>query len=239
VKPSNRNNGIPFSGKNSKLHCLITGFDTFAGSTYNVSQAVVESLPKRVKLPQQKGDVNLNTLVLPTCGDLAWKELKKRLDKLPRQSVVILTGMAAPRPNISVERFALNIKDYRVMDNAGCLVNGQEIAARGPAALKATLDPKAIVEHVLKKGLCAEVSNFCGTFVCNEIYFQGLRYQKSKGLPHILVFVHLPLPVHYGKRLRMQGASRFHKLSRNKSNQLLAMQKALLEIAKFLLQQVS
>lgn len=206
---------------------------------YNVSQTVVESLPKKVKLPQKGDEIDLDTLVLPTCGDLAWKELKKRLDKLPRKSVVILTGMASPRPNISVERFALNIKDYRVKDNAGCLINGKEISPRGPAALKTTPDPKAIVEHLLKKGLCAEVSNFCGTFVCNEIYYQGLRYQKSKGFPHILVFIHLPLPADYGKRLRMQGASRFHKLTRSKSNQLLAMQKALLEIALFLLKQVS
>lgn len=219
---------------------MITGFDAFAGDSFNPSQVIVESLPERVKLPGKGGVVPVDKLILPTCGDLAWEKLKVRLEKLPKKSksVVILTGLAALRPSICVERFALNIKDYRIKDNAGCLIIGEEIDPRGVAALRTAVETKAVVKHVLRKGLCAEVSNYCGTFVCNEIYFQGLRFQKSKGFPHALVFVHFPLPADYGKRLRKQGAKRFHKLSRSKSNQLLAMQKTLLEIAQFLLKQV-
>jgi len=239
VKPSDQKTGTANSGKGNKLHCLITGFDAFGGDAFNPSQAIVESLPETIKSPGKGGVVPVDKLVLPTCGDLAWRKLKGRLQKLPKKSksVVILTGLAALRPKISVERFALNIKDYRVKDNAGCLINGEAIDPRGPAALRTPADVKAIVKHVFSKGLFADVSNSCGTFVCNEIYFQGLRFQKAKGFPHALVFVHFPWPGKYRKRSGKQGASRVQKLTGSQSKQLLAMQKTLIEIAQFLLKQ--
>jgi pyroglutamyl-peptidase len=236
VKPSGQKFRSAVNGKRRELYCLITGFDAFAGDQFNPSQAIVESLPESLDLPGQDAVIQLAGLVLPTCGNKAWKKLKKSLEKLPRnsQSVVILTGLAAIRPNISIERFALNIRDYRIKDNAGHMINGKDIDRNGPDALRTQINLEGVIKQVRRKGLTADISNYCGTFICNEIYYQGLRFQKERQLPHALLFVHVPLPAQYGKRLRQKGTAQALKRSSGKANQLLAMQEAVIEIARYL-----
>jgi pyroglutamyl-peptidase len=240
VKPSGRKANDAVRGKHQQLHCLITGFDAFAEQSFNPSQVIVEALPASFKLSGRDSLVNVAGLVLPTCGELAWKKLKAQLEKLPRKSksVVILTGVAGFRSNITVERFALNIRDYRVKDNAGHVILAKRIDRSGPEALRTLTKVEDLVDHIRRQGLTAEVSNFCGTFVCNEIYYQGLRFQKTKQIPDALVFVHVPLPAQYGKHLRKSGKARFQKLAAGKANQLLAMHEAVMEIARYLCRQV-
>jgi pyroglutamyl-peptidase len=236
VKPSGQKTRRLAPGKHPDLHCLITGFDAFAGDSFNPSQAIVEALPASFNLSGKNTTVRVERLVLPTCGELAWKKLKGHLEKLPRKSktVVILTGVVGFRANICLERFALNIRDYRIKDNAGHIVLGERIDRSGPEAMRTRIKVEDVVKHVRRNGLTAEVSNYCGTFVCNEIYYQGLRFQKAKQTPDALVFVHVPLPAQYGKQLRKNGNMRFQRLASGKANQLLAMREAVIEIARYL-----
>lgn len=239
MKPSSRINGST-NGKRHTLHCLITGFDAFADEPFNPTQAIVESLPERLNFQGDEVQIIVEGLVLPTCGELAWARLKQSLEGLPKQckSVVVLTGLATFRSTIGIERFALNIRDYRIKDNAGHLLMDEKIDPSGADALRTTVKLEELVKRLRRTGQIVDVSNHCGTFVCNEIYYQTLSFQKARRVPHALVFVHLPPPARYASRLREKGTQQALKRAKGRANQLMAMKEALLEVGRHLSRQL-
>ncbi len=182
---------------------LVAGFDAFDNLDSNPSQIVVESLGGSIKLPGRKGEVLLDTLVLPTCCNKAWGKLKRKLDgNKDVYDAVILTGVAAKREKISLERFALNIRDYRIKDNGGHQYLDELIEKGAPDALKTGLSVAAMSKTLAQNGVLCEVSNHAGTFICNEVYFKCLRYLEKQAKPANVLFVHLPLPRTYSKSLK-------------------------------------
>jgi pyroglutamyl-peptidase len=240
VKPSGQRQNFAESSQYQKPYCLITGFDAFAANSFNTSQAVVELLPEEIKSASRHAVIAIDRLILPTCGDRAWQMLRNRLERIPRnaKSIVILTGLASKRSLISFERFALNLKDYRIKDNFGHIFSEDRIEDSGPEALRTALSLDKLVTHLRRRGLPSDISNYCGTFVCNETYYRALRFQKLRHVPSALVFVHLPLPSSYGKTMRKNGSMRSQRWGTGKANQLLAMQTSLIEVAKALCQQL-
>jgi pyroglutamyl-peptidase len=181
----------------------VAGFDAFDNLDSNPSQIVVEALGSSIKLPGRKGEVLLDTLVLPTCCNKAWGKLKRKLDgNRDAFDAVILTGVAAKREKISLERFALNIRDYRIKDNGGHQYLDELIEKGAPDALKTGLSLAAMSKALAQNGVLCEVSNHAGTFICNEVYFKCLRYQEKQANPAKVLFVHLPLPRTYSKSLK-------------------------------------
>lgn len=188
---------------------LVAGFDAFDNLDANPSQMVVETLQSPFKLPGRKGEVLLDTLVLPTCCNKAWTKLKRKLDaNKDAYSAVILTGVAAKREKISLERFALNIRDYRIKDNSGHQYLDKLIEKNAPDALKTTLSVASISKLLTKSGVLCEVSNHAGTFICNEVYFKCLRYQEKQRKSAPVLFVHLPLAKTYAKQHNEQNRNR-------------------------------
>ncbi len=182
---------------------LVAGFDAFDNLDTNPSQIIVETLDSSIKLPGRRGEVLLDTLVLPTCCNKAWSKLKRRLDaNKSAYDAVILTGVAAKREKISLERFALNIRDYRIKDNGGHQYLDELIEVGAPDALKTGLSIAAISKTLVKNGVVCEVSNHAGTFICNEVYFKCLRYQEKQTHSAQVLFVHLPLPNTYARLYR-------------------------------------
>lgn len=188
---------------------LVAGFDAFDNLDVNPSQVVVETLVSSIKLPGRKGEVLLDTLILPTCCNKAWSKLKRKLDANKNAyEAVILTGVAAKREKISLERFALNIRDYRIKDNGGHQYLDELIEKGAPDALKTGLSVAAMSKALVKNGVVCEVSNHAGTFICNEVYFKCLRYQEKQPNPASVLFVHLPLPQTYTKSLKAAKPTR-------------------------------
>lgn len=182
---------------------LVAGFDAFDKLDANPSQTIVETLGTSIKLPGRKDEVLLDTLVLPTCCNKAWGKLKRQLDANKNEySAVILTGVAAKREKISLERFALNIRDYRIKDNGGHQYLDELIEEDAPDALKTSFPVATMSKALTKNGVACEVSNHAGTFVCNEVYYKCLRYQDEQRHPAQVLFVHLPLPTTYSKSLK-------------------------------------
>lgn len=177
---------------------LVAGFDAFDNLDANPSQIIVETLGSSIKLPGRKGEVLLDPIVLPTCCNKAWSKLKRKMDaNKGAYDAVILTGVAAKREKISLERFALNIRDYRIKDNGGHQYVDQLIEKGAPDAVKTALSIAAISKTLAKSGILCEVSNHAGTFICNEVYFKCLRYQEKQKHSAQVLFVHLPLPNTY------------------------------------------
>lgn len=96
------------------------------------------------------------------------------------------------RPDITIERVAINVDDARIADNEGIQPVDVPVVEEGPAAYWSTLPMKAIVKRLQEEGIPASVSQTAGTFVCNHLFY-GLMHElekydkKMKG-----GFIHIP-----------------------------------------------
>jgi pyroglutamyl-peptidase len=206
------------------VYCLITGFDAFEDHPFNPSEVIAQSMPAWLTLPARK--ISVQNLVLPTSGKKAWAIMRSALKTITttgKPCVIIMLGLAGKRKNICLERFALNIRDGQRKDNAGHIYSGQTIDSSAPQALRTNALLEEALKYLGRHHIPAEISNFCGTFVCNEIYFHTLHYFEKSRLPHLISFVHLPLPSSYGKIANLKG----------KKNQLAAMHRAVTLLAQF------
>jgi pyroglutamyl-peptidase len=232
IKTNHKNTGSIKQPKTK--YCLVIGFDAFGSDAFNPSQYIVETLVDNIKEEGSLKEVSVNTIILPVTGELAWQILQDALKNIPsssrKSSVLILTGLFDQRSVISIERFALNILDYRIKDNLGRMIRDEPIDETGPAALTTDVRVRDIANHLLKKGFPAEVSNHAGTFICNETYYRALRFQQTFQYPQTVLFVHVPSPGKFGGSLRALGTKRAEKMARGRKNQLNAMRDAVIQI---------
>jgi len=173
---------------------LLTGFEPFAGDATNPSGEAV-----RVVQERWAGEENLVVEVLPVAFDAAATRLRQLLDE-HRPDVVIATGLAGGRAQITPERVAINLADARIPDNDGAQPIDRPVVEGGPAAYFATLPVKAIAAALTGEGIPAAVSHSAGTFVCNHVMFTALDAAE----PDVRAgFVHVP----YARESAPEGAA--------------------------------
>lgn len=205
---------------------LMTGFDPFGKYVRNPSQQIVESL-EETGFPNSR--LNLQVAVLSTCCQ-EWKRLKRYLDKY-KPEALILTGLANGRKRISLERFALNIRDYRIKDNGGHQFVGLPVEKSGPDAYQSRAALDSLNKTLNSSGYPCEISNYAGSFICNELYYRSLHYSASKGYPKLVLFVHVPSAQAYARTLRKKARNRI------KAGALQMMTEAVALITKALVSQ--
>lgn len=169
---------------------LVTGFEPFGGSPENPSELLVRRLGG---FPAVHAEVV--GAVLPVVGGTGAGSAREALDgliDLHRPDACVLFGEAHVRGEVSVERVAVNLRDYRIPDNAGCVVGEQPVVAGAPDARFASLPVHEITEAVRSAGVPAGHSMSAGTFLCNEVMFHALERSAREGVPAIAGFVHLP-----------------------------------------------
>lgn len=165
---------------------LLTGFDPFGGELTNPSWEAVRSLEG-----QKIAGYDLVTRQLPTVFGRSLEMLKQLVFAL-KPEAVICVGQAGGRPDITVERVAINVDDARIKDNEGQQPVSQPIVADGPVAYWSTLPIKEIVAAIKEQGIPSSVSNSTGTFVCNHVFY-GLRHYLEEYNPNVLGgFIHIP-----------------------------------------------
>jgi pyroglutamyl-peptidase len=177
------------------VSCLITGFTPFGQLKKNPSQLIVESMPAAVPLATNadgdSGSINVETLVLPTCCRSSWQKLKRRLDRT-EPTVLIMLGVAEGRPRVSLERFAVNIRDYSLADNNGHRPVGKPVRQGGPSAYESRVNLLQLQKQLKEGGFDCDISNHAGTFVCNDLFYSALHRQETAGKPLFVQFVHVP-----------------------------------------------
>ena len=163
---------------------LLTGFEPFAGAAINPSWEAVR------QLDGWSGDGFIVVARELPCvfGDAA-EALRGFVDAL-RPDLVIAVGQAGGRPEISVERIAINVDDARIPDNAGRQPVDVPIVADGPAAWFTTLPIKAIVAAIRARGIKAGVSQTAGTFVCNHLFYALMHHLRGQAVK--AGFIHVP-----------------------------------------------
>jgi pyroglutamyl-peptidase len=159
---------------------LITGFEPFGGHQVNASW-------EAVKLLADEYDTRLLPCVFGAATDALWDAVEQ-----VQPDVVVCTGLADDRTEISVERVAINVDDARIPDNAGAQPVDRPIVAAGPAAYFATIPVKDCVAGIEATGVPVGLSNSAGTFVCNHVLY-GLLHGAATRRPGMRGgFVHVP-----------------------------------------------
>lgn len=162
---------------------LITGFDPFGEDSINPSWEAVQKLPDIV------GDFVLCKLQIPTVFDQAANCVLQQANEFG-PDVILCVGQAGGRNAVTPERIAVNIRDARIVDNAGNQPQDALIIPDGPAAYFATVPVTSMVDAIQQIQLPADVSNSAGTFVCNDVLYTLLHHYANSDTK--VGFIHVP-----------------------------------------------
>lgn len=173
------------------MKILVIGFEPFNGRDINPSQLILEKL-------ESPKDAILIKELLPVEFKKTTKILKELL-KEHQPDVVLSLGQAGNRPEISVERVAINLDNVRssngkreVPDNAGDTPVDMPIVEGAPMAYFSTLPVWELVDVMQKMGVDAAVSYTAGTYVCNHVMYTVLHEAEEKYKNVKAGFIHVP-----------------------------------------------
>lgn len=164
---------------------LLTGFEPFLDNPINPSQSVVQRLHG-----EQIGAYQIESRTLPVEFERSGEVLLNYVKEIKPDAVICL-GLAAGRDRVTPERVAINCNDGET-DNSGKHYVDAPIHVDGPAAYFSTLPIRSMVELLHSKGLPAGISNSAGTYLCNNVMYQVLRYADVHGLNLPAGFIHIP-----------------------------------------------
>jgi pyroglutamyl-peptidase len=108
-----------------------------------------------------------------------------------RPRAVVCLGLWPGEPMLRIERIAVNIADFEIVDNAGLLAK-EPVVEDGPAGLLSTLPIEAIRDRLLAVGIPARLSGTAGQFLCNAAMYHALRLCAERAPPPRCGFIHLP-----------------------------------------------
>jgi pyroglutamyl-peptidase len=165
---------------------LVTGFEPFGGETVNASWEAAKRLDG-----WRLGDLAAVARLLPCAYDASVSELIYAIETL-RPDGVMMTGQAARRAAIGVERFARNWDDAAIPDNRGVMRSAVKIVGGAPDRLEAQAPVDAVTNAIRAAGIRARVSRNAGGFVCNHLYFAALQYLRGRKPAPPAIFLHLP-----------------------------------------------
>jgi pyroglutamyl-peptidase len=166
---------------------LVTGFEPFGGERVNASWEAAQKLEG-----WRHGGAVATARVLPCAYDASVKALISAIETL-RPDALLMTGQAARRGVVCVERFAHNLDDASAPDNDGVLRRALRISRSAPDWLEAAAPIRTIVRAINEAGISARMSKNAGAFVCNHLYFAALQYLRERKSAIPAVFVHLPV----------------------------------------------
>jgi len=167
------------------VRALVTGFEPFGGDGVNPSSLALSHLPRRL------GGLDIHTRELPCVFGEAIAVLRAAVAET-RPDLVLCTGLAGGRAELSLERVAINVDDARIPDNAGNRPIDLPVIAGGPPAYFSLLPIKATVAALREAGLPAAVSNSAGTFVCNHVFYGLMHLAATAARPFRGGFLHVP-----------------------------------------------
>ena len=168
------------------MNVLVTGFDPFGGEAVNPALEAIKKLDGKMV-----AGARVVTRELPTVRWKAIDGLKTAIREV-QPALIIAIGQAGGRMDITPERVAINVDDFRIADNEGNQVVDERIAPDGPAAYWSTLPIKKIVADLRAEGIPASVSNSAGTFICNHLFYGLMHELAAEGNVRRGGFIHIP-----------------------------------------------
>jgi pyroglutamyl-peptidase len=157
---------------------LVTGFEPFGGLVRNPSADVARAVAGGA----------IEAAVLPVDYERVGPALRDLLEHA--WDAVLLLGVAVGRPQISLERVAINFRDRMRPDNAGLVPEDAAVVPGGPAAYFSTLPLERLLGALVAEGLPAAISLSAGAYLCNAAFYLARHALDARGTP--CGFVHLP-----------------------------------------------
>lgn len=167
------------------MKILVTGFDPFGGESENPACNAVKKLEDNIN------GAAVVKMEIPTVFKKSAAELEKAIER-EDPDAIICVGQAGGRPDITVERVAINVDDASIEDNEGNKPVDEIIFSDGQTAYFSRLPIKEIVKNIRAHGIPASVSNTAGTFVCNHIMYSLLYMIERKYPDKLGGFIHVP-----------------------------------------------
>lgn len=168
------------------MRVLITGFDAFGKDDYNPTFEAIKLMDTA------NNNLELVKLELPTKFIAAKDQLLAHLDK-NTYDAIILTGQAAGRSEVTLEKYTLNIMNSKIEDNDQYQPRDQVITTAGPDLYASGLDLSSMASYLSSNDIPSSISYHAGTFVCNSTYYSLLNYIKEHKLSSQGLFVHVPI----------------------------------------------
>jgi len=174
---------------------LLIGFVPFLDYKINPTMQIVEAL-----CGKEMDGYEIVGRILSVDFQQSAGQLKQYIDEVKPQ-IIISLGLAGGRYKITPERIAINVKDGEP-DNNGYTPVDESIYENGADAYLTNLPIRNMVNRLQKEGFPTEISNTAGTYLCNNIMYEGLVYAKqNEGVR--AGFIHIPasfdLAIQHGK----------------------------------------
>ncbi|MGE7112600.1 pyroglutamyl-peptidase I [Lysinibacillus sp. NPDC047702] len=174
---------------------LLTGFEPFLDYKINPTMQIVEALSGK-----EMDGYEIVGRILSVDFQQSANQLKQYIDAVKPQ-IIISLGLAGGRYKITPERIAINVKDGEP-DNNGYTPVDESIDENDADAYLTNLPIRNMVNRLQKEGFPAEISNTAGTYLCNNIMYEGLVYAKQNEKVKA-GFIHIPasfdLAIQHGK----------------------------------------
>ncbi|MGI9382179.1 MAG: peptidase C15 [Methyloligellaceae bacterium] len=170
------------------LRVLLTGFGPFPGVPDNPSGRLAETLSRSLR-DSARQDFALHDAVLPT----QWAALATQIPCLHRElhpHLMVHFGVSPRATGLRLERAAHNRIDSRP-DACGARPASSKISKNGRERLETRLPVSDLAAQLRAQGHEVRVSNSCGRYLCNALYYRSLAWADKHGGDAL--FVHVPL----------------------------------------------
>ena len=163
---------------------LLTGFEPYWDYPINSSWVVAEKVATR-------GVVGVDIVIeqVPVSFSRVHVALREAVEK-HSPDMLIMLGQSGGSDKVKLERVALNMMDSKLPDNDGYIPNEEPITIETPAALFTNTPIKSLRDAIAEQGISVKISNSCGLYVCNRLYYEALMLCKKCHMKSI--FIHLP-----------------------------------------------
>lgn len=167
------------------MQVLLTGFEPYWDHPVNSSWVVAEKVAAYGVI-----GVDIAVEQMPVSFFRVGVALREAVEK-HSPDMIIMLGQSGGSDKVKLERVALNLMDSRLPDNDGCTPDEEPISSDAPPALFATVPVKPLCRTIGEQGVNVKISNSCGLYVCNRLYYEALMLCREHPLMKA-IFVHLP-----------------------------------------------
>ena len=167
------------------MKILVTGFTPFGGEKINPAYEAVKLLADEI------AGASVVKAEVPTAFGEAGKVLQRLLDR-EQPDAVLCVGQAGGRPNITVEKVAINYADVMPGYDMDSGIQNNVIEKDGETAYFTTLPIRAMIKEIKDAGIPAMASYTAGTFVCNYLMYEALYFGTKASHPFRAGFIHVP-----------------------------------------------
>lgn len=166
------------------MNVLISGFAPFGGREVNNSWEIAKHFREYDEIDVKSVPVSFKKAHIVIIDALRYKKY---------DLILMLGETSLTNDYVRLERLAINYMDSTTPDNEGYIANDEELVRNAPKAYFSTIPIKKITSFLKELGYKVKISNSTGTFVCNSLYYNVLRYLGENRDSTPALFLHLPV----------------------------------------------